>query len=407
MVVKTYENGDKYDGDWVDEKKHGQGTLTYVDGGKYVGAWENNMRNGEGVNIWKNGDEYEGGWKNSKKHGQGRFTYANGGEYVGDWANDMKNGHGVSTWPNGDRYEGNWKNNTKHGSGIMYYADGGSYKGEWTGNLRHGQGLNKWSNGEKYDGTWKENKKHGHGTFYDADGSKHDGEWAFDKRAAAKKAPKSTNCSYLLLAREFVKSLNWPQHLYDTSCDRCYCTDCYQANWKDVIDAGDGKYVIPRGWVRIGLRVDPVFSAAHEIWEKWIVTFHGTTKIAAQSILMHRQFCLPGDKLIDGTMLGIRDGHIPDQKFIFTSPTIAYSSSTVYSPIYPFHSSHDNKNYQTQLVLQCRQMPKSFQVQRETLGLGHKQICKFISNETVEYFTDRRASLVAYGLLVRVREKIG
>jgi len=51
-------------------------------------------------------------------------------------------------------------------------------------------------------------------------------------------------------------------------------------------------------------------------------------------------------------------------------------------------------------------MPSSFQVQRETIGLDQKQICQFISNEQIEYFTDRRASLVAYGLLVRVRDKI-
>ena len=271
--------------------------------------------------------------------------------------------------------------------------------------MRNGHGVNKWSNGERYEGAWKDNIKHGKGTFYHADGTNYDGEWKDDKHLATDKKTHPLGCP-LSVAREFVKSLKWAEALFDHSSDRCYCTECYHSNWKDVIDAGNSKYVIPRGWTRLGLRVDPVFSKAHDIWEKWIVTFHGTTKIAAQSILTHRQFCLPGDTLIDGTVLGIRDGHIPDQKFIFTSPTIAYSSSTVYSPIYKFYSNEQKKNFEAQIVLQCRQMPNTFKVQRETIGLGKKQICPFISNEEMEYFTDRRATLVAYGLLVRVKEKI-
>lgn len=136
-----------------------------------------------------------------------------------------------------------------------------------------------------------------------------------------------------------------------------------------------------------------------------IVTFHGTSRAAAISIITNRQFCLPGDKLLDGTVLRIPKEHIPDQLFIFTSPTIAYSSSPVYSPSYSFCSSYDDKTYEAQIVLQCRQKPNSFRVQGETIGLGERQVCPFISNETMEYFTDIRSSLVAYGLLIRVREK--
>jgi hypothetical protein len=406
MVVKKYENGDRYEGDMEDDERHGEGTLYYKDGGKYTGEWENDKRHGEGVNTWINGNKYEGSWENNKKHGQGTFTFADGGEYVGEWKNDMRNGEGINTWPSKKRYEGTWRNNKMAGQGKFHYSDGGLYTGEWSGGMRNGQGINKWANGERYEGEWRNNNRHGHGTFYSTDGSKYDGAWKSDKRVEAAKKSDPSHCPTLLLAREFVYSLKWPKALFDPSCDRCYCTDCYHSNWKDVIDAGNSKYVIPRGWVRFGLRVDPVFSKAHEIWEKWIVTFHGTTKIAAQSILSHRQFCLPGDTLIDGTVLGIRDGHIPDQRFIFTSPTIAYSSSIIYSPIYKFHSNEHKKNFETQIVLQCRQMPNSFKVQRETIGLGKKQICQFISNEQIEYFTDRRASLVAYGLLVRIREKI-
>ncbi|CAF0824476.1 unnamed protein product [Rotaria sp. Silwood1] len=207
------------------------------------------------------------------------------------------------------------------------------------------------------------------------------------------------------LAKEFVNSLNWHKTLFDDSQDRCYCTKCYPIPWDDVISTGNANYVIPRGWTRLGLRVDPMLVDAYDIWNKWIVTFHGTTKTAALSILIHRHFYLPGDKLIDGTTLGIRDGHIPNKKFIFTSPTIAYSSSTIYAPNNDFYSSTNNTLYEAQLVLQCRQQPDSFKIQGETIRAGSKRICPFIPNEQIEYYTDIRSSIIAYGLLVRFREK--
>jgi neuralized-like protein 4 len=216
--------------------------------------------------------------------------------------------------------------------------------------------------------------------------------------------PKSSGCAYHELAREFAASLQWDKNFFDSNHDRCYCSQCYKESWKDVIEAGEGKYVIPRGWVRLGLHIDPVLEKTQDIWNKWIVTFHGTTKIAAQSILAHRQFCMPGDVLIDGTKLRIRPGHIPGQMFIYTSPTIAYSSGPAYSPIYDFHSTENDANYETQIVLHCRQMPNSFKIGPETIG-AKTEICPHIPNSEIEYFTDRRASLVAYGLLVRFRPK--
>ncbi|CAF2921942.1 unnamed protein product [Rotaria sp. Silwood2] len=214
-----------------------------------------------------------------------------------------------------------------------------------------------------------------------------------------------SQCFSVLLAKEFVNSLNWSKALFNDSQDRCYCTNCYASSWDDVISAGNAKYVIPRGWTRLGLHVDQMLDDEHDIWNKWIVTFHGTTKIAARSILIHRHFYLPGDKLIDGSILGIRDGHIPDKKFIFTSPTIAYSSSTIYTPNNDFYSNTNHILYEVQLVLQCRQQPNSFKMQGETIEAGSKRLCPHIPNEQIEYYTDIRSSIIAYGLLVRFREK--
>ena len=214
-----------------------------------------------------------------------------------------------------------------------------------------------------------------------------------------------SQCSFVSLAKEFINSLNWHKSLFDDSQDRCYCAGCYPIHWDNVISTGGADYVIPRGWTRLDLRVDPIHADEHGIWNKWIVTFHGTTKTAARSILTHRHFYLPGDKLIDGTILNIRNEHIPDRKFIFTSPTIAYSSSTTYASNNEFYSSTNDIWYDVQIVLQCRQNPKSFKIQGETIGNGIRRICPYIPNECIEYYTDIRSSIIAYGLLVRFREQ--
>ena len=58
----TYSNGDKYVGEYKDDKEHGQGTFT-----------------------WSNGDKYVGEFKDGKKHGQGTYIKPEGRKYVGEW----------------------------------------------------------------------------------------------------------------------------------------------------------------------------------------------------------------------------------------------------------------------------------------------------------------------------------
>lgn len=441
MVVIEYENGDKYDGEVQAEMKHGRGILHYKNGGKYDGQWVDDKRHGHGENTWANEDRYVGNWKENQRHGEGTMFYHNKGKYVGEWAKDRRHGHGSNRWPNGLRYEGCWENNLQHGHGVMKYPDGGKYDGEWMAGKRCGYGINTWANGDKYEGQWKYNQQHGPGTLYKADGTVEQKVWKAENSAVALKNDKSgegeasngkvklnimwvdgkpalvmmmprkklsddkNECPYFALAKEYILSLNWSKKFFNPSQDRCYCSNCYKAEWKDVIKAGGEDYVIPRGWVRLGLAVDSVVADIHDIWNKWIVTFHGTSLIAVESILTHRNFCWPGDVLIDGKKLKIRPGHIPGKNHVYTSPTIAYSSCRAYSPVYEFHSKENESKYQFQVVLQCRQMPKSFEIGPETIGAGDKEICPHIPNSRIEYYTDRRTSIMAYGLLIRFRQK--
>lgn len=47
-----YINGNVFDGDWINDKKNGDGTYTYFSTGeKYVGKWVNGEREGIGILI--------------------------------------------------------------------------------------------------------------------------------------------------------------------------------------------------------------------------------------------------------------------------------------------------------------------------------------------------------------------
>jgi hypothetical protein len=39
--VMTFANGDKYEGEWKDDKRNGQGIFTSNDGNVYEGTWKN------------------------------------------------------------------------------------------------------------------------------------------------------------------------------------------------------------------------------------------------------------------------------------------------------------------------------------------------------------------------------
>ena len=68
-------NGDKYVGEIVSGKPHGQGTRTYTNGNKYEGEWKNGRWDGQGTWIESDGIKYVGEFKNGRVHGQGTRTF--------------------------------------------------------------------------------------------------------------------------------------------------------------------------------------------------------------------------------------------------------------------------------------------------------------------------------------------
>ena len=84
----TWASGDKYVGEFKDNKKHGKGTYTFVDGRKYVGEYKDAKYNGQGAYIFPDGEKYVGELKDSKRHGKGTYTWADGKVESGIWADN-------------------------------------------------------------------------------------------------------------------------------------------------------------------------------------------------------------------------------------------------------------------------------------------------------------------------------
>jgi len=152
-----YEEG-SYEGE-VNEAKNpeGQGTFEYRGDDEaarlmYDGGWKDKAADGYGVMKWQNGDRYEGDWVAGLREGKGKYlSKPTGGKYEGEYVADLKEGSGKYTFANGDTYDGQWKAGLRHGQGTYTWKEKNEkYSGAWEDGVKQGQGKFTYHNGDVF-----------------------------------------------------------------------------------------------------------------------------------------------------------------------------------------------------------------------------------------------------------------
>lgn len=177
--------GNVYEGEWHRDLRHGSGVLT--SGLKdfiYDGHWENDMRQGYGHCVIRGCETYSGNWSCNQFHGTGKYIDAEGAVYEGEFALGKKHGVGKqSSSAGGASYTGEWQDGVREGIGVAVFLDGSTYSGSWKSDLQDGEGTFLSAHGgEKYVGQWRRGKREGEGVLsITTSGVIKEGEWVADE----------------------------------------------------------------------------------------------------------------------------------------------------------------------------------------------------------------------------------
>lgn len=191
-----YENGDVYDGEYVEGNRRGRGKYTWKKfGDSYEGQYEENRKHGFGKIVYRSiiGEDDEAGDvdENAPPRGGMYLGYLHEG-LRGCAPNknpDEADSDGTFTYVNGDTYVGQWRAGKKHGRGVYSYAaDGSKLMGEWE---KGKMTVGKWvfPNGTFYSGKFKYNKPIGRGVWVFPNGNQLTGEYVQKEEEANEEDP--------------------------------------------------------------------------------------------------------------------------------------------------------------------------------------------------------------------------
>jgi len=68
-----YDEMSRYEGEWLNDKRHGKGKCLFSDNSIYSGEFRNDEMDGNGIYKWNDGCEYNGEWTNGKMDGDGEY----------------------------------------------------------------------------------------------------------------------------------------------------------------------------------------------------------------------------------------------------------------------------------------------------------------------------------------------
>ena len=90
----TYDNGDTFEGDFVDGKRHGNGVYTSKKGDRYEGEWKNDRREGYGILSFTEIAKVDDAGPAAVNAASSGPTYVWAGTYEGQFKQDLLSGLG-------------------------------------------------------------------------------------------------------------------------------------------------------------------------------------------------------------------------------------------------------------------------------------------------------------------------
>ena len=179
--VLRRENGDVFEGPYVEGKFHGPWIVRLADGRVQEGAFLDGKHHGQWVLRDKDGDVEQGSVVEGKRHGQWVQRWASGNVWEGPFVEDKRHGQWVlrdkdgsvveriyvegkivgSNAETGVIQEGLLVNGKMQGDWIRRRADGDVEEGPFVEGKRHGQWVFRSKHGTIWKGPYVDGKKHG------------------------------------------------------------------------------------------------------------------------------------------------------------------------------------------------------------------------------------------------------
>lgn len=173
--VYVWDNGDRYDGNFAQDKPDGNGKYHFANGDTYEGDVKAGVIAGRGTYSTKNGDTFEGSFFSGKPHGVGVYRFANGDRYEGEMDQGRLQGKGRYLSKGGERIEAPFVDGKAQGIGTYVFANGDRYEGEISNGVLSGQGVYHYKSGMRYEGEVRQGQPQGKGVFWFLDGSRFEG----------------------------------------------------------------------------------------------------------------------------------------------------------------------------------------------------------------------------------------
>lgn len=156
-----------YEGNFVNEKPNGKGTMDYGGGEKFVGNFKHGQEDGEGVLYKKNIPSNVVYIKGiAKVKTESVVIGGNAPKVDGCQKGDCYNGFGIISFDSGNRYEGNFVYGVKAGDGTFYFAGGNQFKGNFKDNIFDKGTFFYTNDGVSFNGNFNEDGTPKSGDYY-------------------------------------------------------------------------------------------------------------------------------------------------------------------------------------------------------------------------------------------------